>query len=98
MVLKLNLDANKLFTVNISDFDDLASDKNFVVRQIHNWMGIMFENNFAQYQIGLLTDVYWKQQAYRLKTWCEKYDLRPINQQVNSFQAYLDSLPDECTE
>ena len=94
--LEGNLDANKLSNVNISDFDNLASDEKFVARQMHNWMGIMFENNFAQYQMGLLTDDYWKQQEERIKSWWEKCNLRPINQQVPSFQAYLDSLPDEC--
>ena len=44
-----NLYANKLSIPNISVFDNLASDEKFVARQIHNWMGIMFENNFAQY-------------------------------------------------
>ena len=63
--LERNLDANKLFNVNISDFDNLASDEIFVARQMHNWMGVMFENNFAQYQMDLLTDDYWKQQGGR---------------------------------
>ncbi|MAJ55707.1 MAG: hypothetical protein CBC67_06635 [Gammaproteobacteria bacterium TMED107] len=66
-----NLYANKLSIPYISDFDNLASDEKLVARQMHNWMGIMFESNFAQYQMGLLTDGYWQQQEDRIKSWWE---------------------------
>ena len=65
--LEGKLDAEKLFNVNISDFDNLASDEKFEARQVHNWIGIMFQDNFAQNQMGLLTDDYRKQQDGRKK-------------------------------
>ncbi len=96
--LEGNLDANRLFNISSTDFQNLESQEKFVARQMHTWMGIMFENNFAQYQMGLLTDDYWKQQEERIQSWWEKCELRPSNQQVPSFQAYLDSLPQTCQE
>lgn len=56
--LEGNLDANRLFNISNTDFQNLESQEKFVARQMHTWMGIMFENNFAQYQMGLLTDDY----------------------------------------
>tara|TARA_A100001015_G_scaffold310384_1_gene411673 strand:+ start:1041 stop:1496 length:456 start_codon:yes stop_codon:yes gene_type:complete len=96
--LEGNLDANRLFNISSTDFQNLESQEKFVARQMHTWMGIMFENNFAQYQMGLLTDDYWKQQEERIRSWWEKCELRPLSQQVQSFQAYLDSLPQTCEE
>ena len=64
--LEGNLDANRLFNISSTDFQNLESQEKFVARQMHTWMGIMFENNFAQYQMGLLTDDYWKQQEERI--------------------------------
>ena len=96
--LEGNLDANRLFNISSTDFQNLESQEKFVARQMHTWMGIMFENNFAQYQMGLLTDDYWKQQEERIQSWWEKCELRPSSQQVPSFQAYLDSLPQTCQE
>ena len=66
-----SLYANKLSIPYISDFDNLACDEKFVAKQMHNWVGIMFEKNFAQYQMGLLTDGYWQQQEDRIKSWWE---------------------------
>ena len=96
--LEGNLDSNRLFNISSTDFQSLESQEKFVAGQMHTWMGIMFENNFAQYQMGLLTDDYWKQQEERIQSWWEKCELRPSNQQVPSFQAYLDSLPQTCQE
>ena len=96
--LEGNLDANRLFNISSTDFQNLESQEKFVARQMHTWMGIMFENNFAQYQMGLLTDDYWKQQEERIHSWWEKCELRPASQQVPSFQAYLDSLNQTCEE
>ena len=96
--LEGNLDANRLFNISSTDFQNLESQEKFVARQMHTWMGIMFENNFAQYQMGLLTDDYWKQQEERIRSWWEKCELRPSGQQVPSFQAYLDSLHQTCGE
>jgi len=96
--LEGNLDSNRLFNISSTDFQSLESQEKFVAGQMHTWMGIMFENNFAQYQMGLLTDDYWKQQEERIQSWWEKCELRSSNQQVPSFQAYLDSLPQTCQE
>ena len=96
--LEGNLDANRLFNISSTDFQNLESQEKFVARQMHTWMGIMFENNFAQYQMGLLTDDYWKQQEERIRSWWEKCELCPSSQQVPSFQAYLDSLHQTCEE
>lgn len=94
--LEGNLDANKFFNISSTDFQNLESQEKFVARQMHIWQGIMFENNFAQYQLGLLTDDYWKQQEERIRNWWGKCELRRFEQQVTDFQDYLDSLPQTC--
>ena len=58
----------------------------------------MIENNYFQYQMGLMADDYWEQQERRILRLWNQCDFRNSGGRVRSFQNYLDSLPDECTE
>ena len=96
--LEGNLDANRLFYYRNFNYEKLDEEEKLIAREMHNWIGIMVENNYAQYQMGLLTDDYWEQQENRILDWWNRCDLRSSTPQVSSFQTYLDSLPDECVE
>ena len=96
--LEGNLDAIRLANSDNFDFLELNEEEQLIARQMYVWRGIMFENNFTQYQMGLFADDYWEQQERRIMTWWNRCELRPSNPRVRTFQNYLDSLPDECTE
>ena len=96
--LEGNLDANKLFYYRDFNYDELDEEQKFIAREMHQWIGIMVENNFTQYQMGLFADDYWEQQEGRILNWWNRCDLRSSGGRVRSFQNYLDSLPDKCTE
>ena len=96
--LEGNLDAIRLANGDNYDFEELNEEEQMIARQMYAWRGIMFENNFTQYQMGLFADDYWEQQERRIQTWWNRCELRPSNPRVRTFQDYLDSLPDECTE
>ena len=96
--LEGNLDANKLFYYRDFNYDELDEEEKFIAREMHQWIGIMVENNFFQYQMGLFDSDYWEQQETRILDWWNRCELRPTNPRVRSFQNYLDSLPDECTD
>ena len=96
--LEGNLDANRLFNYANFDYEELNEEEKLIARNMHNWIGIMVENNFSQYQMGLFADDYWEQQERRILNWWNRCDLRSSGGRLRSFQNYLDSLPDECTE
>ena len=56
--LEGNLDANRLFYYRNFNYEKLDEEEKLIAREMHNWIGIMVENNYAQYQMGLLTDDY----------------------------------------
>ena len=96
--LEGNLDAIRLFNYVNFDYEELNEEEKLIARNMHNWIGIMVENNYSQYQMGLFADDYWEQQERRILNWWNRCDLRGSGERVRSFQNYLDSLPDECTE
>ena len=96
--LEGNLDAIRLANGDNFDFEELNEEEQMIARQMYAWRGIMFENNFTQYQMGLFADDYWEQQEIRILNWWNRCDLRSSGGRLRSFQNYLDSLPDECTE
>ena len=96
--LEGNLDAARLFNIDRFNYDELSEEEQLIARQLHNWVGYMIENNYFQYQMGLMADDYWEQQERRILRWWNRCDLRNSGGRVRSFQNYLDSLPDECTE
>ena len=96
--LEGNLDAARLFNIDRFNYDELSEEEQLIARQMYNWVGYMIENNFFQYQMGLMADDYWEQQERRILRWWNQCDFRNSGGRVRSFQNYLDSLPDECTE
>ena len=96
--LEGNLDAARLFNIDRFNYDELNEEEQLIAHQMYNWVGYMIENNFFQYQMGLMADDYWEQQERRILRWWNQCDFRNSGGRVRSFQNYLDSLPDECTE
>ena len=96
--LEGNLDAIRLFNYANFDYEELNEEEKLIARNMHNWIGVMVENNFTQYQMGLFADDYWEQQERRILNWWNRCDLRSSGGRIRSFQNYLDSLPDECAE
>ena len=96
--LEGNLDAARLFNIDRFNYDELNEEEQLIARQMYSWIGYMIENNYFQYQMGLMADDYWEQQERRILRWWNQCDFRNSGGRVRSFQNYLDSLPDECTE
>ena len=96
--LEGNLDAARLFNIDRFNYDELNEEEQLIARQMYSWVGYMIENNYFQYQMGLMADDYWEQQERRILRWWNQCDFRNSGGRVRSFQNYLDSLPDECAE
>ena len=80
-------------------YQDLSEDEKLVARAAHQWKGIMLENNYFQYKMGLFDESYWAQSEQRIAEWKNDCDFRNVSgNQVRIFQEYLDSIPDECAE
>ncbi len=96
--LEGNLDAARLVNIDRFNYDELNEEEQLIARQMYSWVGYMIENNYFQYQMGLMADDYWEQQERRILRWWNQCDFRNSGGRVRSFQNYLDSLPDECAE
>jgi hypothetical protein len=96
--LEGNLDIYRLWNTNNFEYEDLHEDEKVVAGAIHNWKQAMLENNFFQYRAGLFAEGYWEQTKGRIQNWYDLCELRPAGQSVLSFQEYLNSLPDNCTQ
>jgi hypothetical protein len=93
-----NLDGYILFSDANFNFDELSEEKKQVAILLHQWKGVMLENNLYQYRTGLFAEEYWTQTSGRIANWYNNCELRPNidAQYVESFIEYLRTLPDDC--
>ena len=84
--LEGNLDANKLFYYRDFNYDELDEEEKFIAREMHQWIGIMVENNFFQYQMGLFDSDYWEQHRNQNFMIGGTDVSCPTNPRVRSFQ------------
>ena len=95
-----NIDGYTLFTDTNYSFTALTEEEKQVAILLHQWKGVMLENNLYQYRTGLFAEEYWRQTSNRIASWYNNCELRPNidAQYVESFVSYLRSLPDKCAE
>ena len=95
-----NIDGYTLFTDANYSFPALTEEEKQVAILLHQWKGVMLENNLYQYRTGLFAKEYWRQTRNRIASWYNNCELRPNidAQYVESFVSYLRSLPDRCVE
>lgn len=82
------------------EWEELSDEQKAVREQIQRWFWTLLENNFYQYQLGLINDELWEQIKGRIDArWseCHLRHLLPIDL-ITSLRHYLDSLPDNCQE
>ena len=93
-----NLDGYILFSDANFNFDELSEERKQVAILLHQWKGVMLENNLYQYRTGLFAEEYWTQTSGRIANWYNNCELRPNldAQYVDSFVEYLRTLPDDC--
>ena len=93
-----NLDGYILFSNANFNFDELSEERKQVAILLHQWKGVMLENNLYQYRTGLFAEEYWTQTSGRIANWYNNCELRPNidAQYVDSFVEYLRTLPDDC--
>ena len=96
--LEGNLNIYRLWDSNNYVYETLTEDEKLIVGVLHEWRGTMLENNFFQYRTGLFDEDYWEQTKNRIQGWYDNCELRPAGQSVLSFQEYLNSLPDNCSQ
>ena len=68
-------------------------------RQVYYW--VVNENNFYQYQAGLLSEELWEREArYTALQWshCHLRHVFEGQEFIESFEAYVRSLPDNCND
>ena len=68
-------------------------------RQVYYW--VVNENNFYQYQAGLLSEELWQREAkYTAMQWnhCSLRHVFEGQRFIESYEAYVRSLPDNCND
>lgn len=56
-----NIDGYTLFTDANYSFPALTEEEKQVAILLHQWKGVMLENNLYQYRTGLFAEEYWRQ-------------------------------------
>ena len=78
-------------------WEDQTETQKLFSMQFKRWQSNMYENNFYQYRLGLLSDEHWQQQEYRIQQAWNECEYRDNYQnRLQSFMDYLASLPDRC--
>ena len=92
-----NLEAQKFFADSPSNLEELSEDELAMTRLGYAWKGIMLQNNYYQYSVGLFDENYWPQQERRITGWYNNCALRsPLENHIELFQEYLLTLEDRC--
>ena len=71
-----------------------------LMERLWAWRWMMLENNFYQYEVGLLPDVYWAQSSHRIVLSYSECEFRHMlgTSRIPTFIEYLNSLPDPCSD
>ena len=78
-------------------WEDQTETQKLFSMQFKRWQSNMYENNFYQYRLGLLSEEHWQQQEYRIQQAWNECEYRDNYQnRLQSFMDYLASLPDRC--
>ena len=78
-------------------WEDQTETQKLFSMQFKRWQSNMYENNFYQYRLGLLSEEHWRQQEYRTQQAWNECEYRDNYQnRLQSFMDYLASLPDRC--
>ena len=91
------LRANQILSTYEFSTDEIGVDYIREQRQVYYWT--INENNFYQYQIGLLDDEIWaKESQYSQMQWDHCHLRHVFEGQVfiSSYETYVRSLPDNC--
>ena len=76
-------------------WEDQTETQKLFSMQFKRWQSNIFENNFYQYSLGLLSEEHWQQQEYRIQQAWNECEYRDNYQnRLQSFMDYLASLPD----
>ena len=82
------------------EWEELSADQKVIREQIQRWFWTLLENNFYQYELGLINEELWEQIKGRIGVRWSECHLRhvvPIDP-LSGLRRYLDSLPDNCSE
>ena len=86
-------------SLNAMDPNTLTDEEFEVFNLIHQWRINSIQNVFQQYELGLLPDDIWTQVKGRIDAQYGNCALRSyFSGVIPSFQEYLATLPDSCTE
>ena len=92
-----NLNGYFMFQADSLDFGSLSEEEMAMAKLGQAWKGVMHENNYYQYTMGLFDERYWPQQASRIENWYNNCELRqPLQAFIEEFQTYLLSIEDRC--
>jgi hypothetical protein len=91
---------SETLTAMQSEWVTLTPHQKSVREQMQRFFWTMLENNFYQYELGLVEDTMWNQMSQRISTRWSECHLRHvgIDGYYQGFIDYVQSLPDECAE
>ena len=91
---------SETLTAMQSEWETLTPHQKSVREQMQRFFWTMLENNFYQYELGLVEDPMWNQMSQRISTRWNECHLRHVGIDVyyQGFIDYVHSLPDECAD
>ena len=83
-----------------SQWETLTPHQKSVREQMQRFFWTMLENNYYQYELGLVEDPMWNQMAQRISARWNECHLRHVGVAgyYQEFIDYVQSLPDQCPE
>ena len=81
-------------------WDELNDYQKDVREQVQRYFWLMLQNNHYQYELGLISEELWSQIKGRINTRWSECHLRHMAPEdpLDSFEGYLESLPNNCAE
>ena len=91
---------SETLTAMQSEWETLTSHQKSVREQMQRFFWTMLENNYYQYELGLVEDPMWNQMAQRISARWDECHLRHVGiaSYYQGFIDYVHSLPDVCAE
>ena len=91
---------SETLTAMQSEWETLTPHQKSVREQMQRFFWTMLENNYYQYELGLVEEPMWNQMAQRILARWNECHLRHVGLAgyYQGFIGYVQSLPDECRE
>lgn len=93
------MQAQKFFSSSTLVLEELSQNEVVMAKLGYAWKGVMLQNNYYLYTVGLFDKRYWPQQERRISGWYNDCQFRqPLDNFIDEFQEYLLTIQDKCVD